>query len=88
LGFPKDDNKITNALTYEGIAGRRKIRPDRIAKARFEAGNGPISLELSVRPQTFSSVLYTVLKIPQIAARIRSGSHPGESSGVPAPNHP
>jgi hypothetical protein len=32
FGFPKDDNKITSALTYEGIAGRRKIRPDRIAK--------------------------------------------------------
>jgi hypothetical protein len=32
LRFPKDDNKITSALTYEGSAGRRKIRPDRIAK--------------------------------------------------------
>jgi hypothetical protein len=33
-------------------------------------------------------VLYTVLKIPQTAVRIRSGSHPGESPGAPAPNHP
>jgi hypothetical protein len=88
LRFPKDDDKITSALTYEGIAGRRKIRPDRIAKHVFEAGNGPVSSKLSVRPQTFRSVLYTVLKIPQIAARIRSGSHQGESLGVPAPNHP
>jgi hypothetical protein len=41
LRFPKNDNKITSALTNEGIAGRRKIRPDRIAKHVFEAGNGP-----------------------------------------------
>jgi len=31
LRFPKNDNKITSAFTYEGNAGRRKLRPDRIA---------------------------------------------------------
>lgn len=44
VGLPKNDNKITIALTYEGHAGHQENRPDRIAKHTvIEAGNGPLA---------------------------------------------
>jgi len=42
FGFPKDDNKITNALTYEGMPAKQD-RPDRIAKRVALGGKRPLS---------------------------------------------
>jgi len=40
--LPKDDNKITSALTYEGSAGRRKKGRTGLQGTLIEVGNGPI----------------------------------------------
>jgi hypothetical protein len=42
VGLLKDDNKITTALTYEGIAGRQENGPDRIAKHVGRSGKRPL----------------------------------------------
>jgi hypothetical protein len=86
VGLPKNDNKITTALTYEGMPAARRIGRTGLQSTSIEAGNGPLA-DAGSEATTFESVLYTVLKIPQIASRIRSGLHPGVSAGVPLPNH-
>ena len=41
VGLPKNDNKITIALTYEGKPAARKVGRTGLQSTLIEAGNGP-----------------------------------------------
>ena len=41
--LPKDDNKITSALTYEGMPAARRIGRTGLQSTLIEAGNGPLA---------------------------------------------
>src|SRR5215472_678245 len=99
LWLPKDDKKITTALTNEGnnrppgeLAGQDcKARCSRRGTARrLILTRGFVEkLQPGVTPQTSCYALHTVLKIPQSEAlRIRSGPprdvSPGASSVRPS----
>ena len=42
-GLPKDDNKITTALTYEGMPAARRTGRTGLQSTLIEAGNGPLA---------------------------------------------